>query len=134
MSHNLTVETLKQGVYYIVNVSAVNRVGPSETFQTGFAVNNYMSSEELYKLKYVLLRCTLTYIVISACFIPFSQIYTYNICTCVYKNNYICFLHSYKYVGNSRLLISHNWRCHRSYSCSSITYHIHTIYKPLLET
>ena len=45
MSHNLTVETLKQGVYYNVNVRAVNRVGPSETFQTGFTVNNYMSSE-----------------------------------------------------------------------------------------
>ena len=46
MSHNFTVETLREGVYYNVNVRAVNRVGPSETFQTGFTVNINMPSKK----------------------------------------------------------------------------------------
>ena len=133
MSHNLTVETLREGVYYIVNVRAVNRVGPSETFQTGFTVNNYMSSEELYKIE---ICSFMMYIYLYSYALYHSAKYTRIIYvrTYTYKSYYICFLHSYKYVGNSRLLISHNWRCHRSYSCNSTTYHIHTIYNPLLET
>ena len=88
MSHNLTVETLREGVYYNVNVRAVNKVGPSEIFQTGFTVNNYMSSEELYKIEICSFKMYINLYSykfnFSACFIPFSQIYTYNVCTYVY--------------------------------------------------
>ena len=48
MSHNLTVETLREGVYYIVNIKAMSMIGPSETFQTVFTVNINMPSKRKY--------------------------------------------------------------------------------------
>ena len=51
ISHNLTVEALSQNEYYIVNVTAMNIVGPSETFHTGFRVTINMSSENYIDTK-----------------------------------------------------------------------------------
>ena len=45
MSNNVKVDTLKEGEFYNVTVTATNMIGPSETFQTSFTVNSKMSSE-----------------------------------------------------------------------------------------
>ena len=45
MSYNVKVDTLREGEFYNVSVTATNMIGPSETFQTSFTVNSKMSSE-----------------------------------------------------------------------------------------